>query len=178
MQILVKFEHFILYQEKYDTYYLDKKNKYSIRINSKSTLLNNFVKVYEMFDGIKTQYKLENKDNKYEIFFTTNSNTEYRFDLFKELNTKIYHLSFSLKDSNKYNYEKLTNLNESSEVFAKLSYILQELNIKLDVDEYCIGATGVKKKDNIYKYMMRYVDSWEKRDTDIYELGWALYFKI
>ena len=178
MNILVKFEHFMSYQEKYGTYYLDKKNKYSIHSNSKSTILNNFVPLNEMFDGIKTKYTLENKDNKYEIFFITDSNTEYRFDLFKELNTKIYHLSFSLKDSNKDNYEYLTHLNESLEVFGKLSYILQDLDTILDVDEYCIGATGIEKKDKIYQYMMKYVDSWDKRDTDIYELGWALYFKI
>lgn len=33
-------------------------------------------------------------------------------------------------------------------------------------------------KDNIYQYLMKYVSGWEKRKTDQYDLGWAIYFKI
>lgn len=43
---------------------------------------------------------------------------------------------------------------------------------------YCIGATGNPSKDNVYKYMMRFVSNWDKRNTDQYELGCAIYFKI
>jgi hypothetical protein len=67
-------------------------------------------------------------------------------------------------------------LNESIEVFSRLSWILK--HIDLDVDEYCIGATGDKKKDSIYEYMMRFVNSWTKRECENYKLGWALYFNI
>lgn len=178
MQILVKFNDFILYQEKYNTYYLDKKRNYSIWSPAKSFVLNGFKPVNEMFDGIKTKYIITNTNDDFQIVFISNSNNEYKFDLKKEPNTNIYHLSFSLKDRDDKEYEDLTNLNESKEVFAKLSYILQDLNKKLNVDEYCIGATGNIKKDRIYEYMMKFVSNWEKRETKIYELGWALYFKL
>ena len=178
MQILVKFDDFILYQEKYNTYYLDKKHSYRIWSPAKSFVLNGFKPVNEMFDGIKTEYIITNINDDFQIFFISDSGNEYKFDLKKEPKTNIYHLSFSLKDRNDEEYEKLTNLNESNEVFGRLSYILKDLNDKLDVDEYCIGATGDLKKDKIYQYMMKFVTNWEKRNTKIYDLGWALYFKL
>jgi len=176
MYIRVNFDDFIEYQEKYGTKYLDKKHKYYIDYPSKEIILNDFKQVNEMFDGIKTSYDLTNNNNNYLIRFKTKSNNEYRFDLLKEPNTDIYHLAFSLMYNEE--YHELSNLNESSEVFGKLSYILQELDESLNVLEYCIGATGDLKKDKIYQYMMKYVSSWDKRETTQYPLGWALYFKI
>lgn len=176
MYIRVKFEHFIKFQKENNTYYLDKKNKYYVYSPSKETILNGFEKVNEMFDGIETEYELQKTNNGYLILFLSKSGNEYRFDLLQEPNTNIYHLAFSLLKNAE--YHELTNLNESNEVFGKLSYILQDLNKKLDVKEYCIGATGDIKKDRIYQYMMKFVKDWKKRKTNHYNLGWALYFTI
>ena len=56
--------------------------------------------------------------------------------------------------------------------------ILKDINNKLNVDEYCIGATDNESKNHIYEYMMRFISGWEKRETDQYDLGWAIYFKL
>jgi hypothetical protein len=178
MQILVKFESFVSYQKKYGTVYLDKKNKYQIWSPSKQNILNGFQKVYEMFDGIKTKYDIQNNNNDYLITFTSNSGNEYRLDLIKDIKYDIYHIAFSLKNSNKEDYEKLTDLKESKEIFAKLAYILKDVSKNINIKEYCIGATGDIKKDKIYEYIMKYTSSWEKRETDHYNLGWSLYFTI
>ena len=53
-----------------------------------------------------------------------------------------------------------------------------DINDKILVGEYCIGATGDVSKDVIYEYIMNKVGDWEKRNTDQYELGWAIYFKL
>jgi hypothetical protein len=179
MTIKVKFEHFIEFQKKYGTYYIDKKQGYYVCADSKKELLekHNIIPIInEMLDGTKTDYDLFENDNDYLIIFKTKSKNEYRFDLMKEPSTYIYHLGFS--NTNNLSYEDITNLNESIEVFSKLSYILKDLNKKLNVSEYCIGATGNLKKDRIYEYFMKYVKSFEKRKTEQYELGWALYFTI
>ena len=177
MNILVKFEDYISYVEKYDTTYLDKKNKYRIWCKTKDFILNGFNSVNEeIFNGTRTEYNSEKKEEDYLVTFKTKSGQEYRLDLMREPNTEIYHIALTLNNRNIDNYEKLTDLDESIEVFSRLSWILRDL--KLDVDEYCIGATGDKKKDSIYEYMMRFVKSWEKRNCNNYKLGWALYFKI
>lgn len=177
MDILVKFEDYISYVEKYDTTYLDKKNKYRIWCKTKDFMLNGFHPVNEeIFDGTMTEYNSQKKGENYLVTFQSRSKQEYRLDLIREPNTKIYHIAFTLSNRNMDNYEKLTDLGESIEVFSRLSWILKDLN--LDVDEYCIGATGDKKKDSIYEYMMRFVKSWNKRNCNSYKLGWALYFKI
>ncbi|MCK9446900.1 hypothetical protein M0Q50_08635 [bacterium] len=131
-----------------------------------------------MYDGKKTDYTISKTNSDYLILFKSNSNTEYIFELKKEPNNNIYHLSFSINNRNIEEYEKLIELNESNEVFSRLSYILKDLNHKLNISEYCIGATGNKKKDRIYQYMMKFVSNWEKRNTKIYDLGWALYFNL
>ena len=178
MQILVNFQSFISYQEKYGTTYLDKKNKYRIWSPSKQYILNGFKKVNEMFDGIETKYNMEKNDDNYLITFTSNSGNEYRLDLFKDPEKDIYHIGFSLKDINIEDYENLTNLKEPKEVFAKLAYILKDISKNIGIKEYCIGATGDLRKDEIYEYIMRYTSNWEKSETTHYNLGWALYFTI
>lgn len=180
MNIYIKFEQFIEYQEKYGTVYLDKKNKYRLNSNSKKKLIENIfgVKINEMLDGTETEYDLFKENDNYKIIFKTKTNNEYRFDLFKEPNKNIFHLGFSKSDIEQDKYNDLTQLNESIEIFSKLSFILKDLNDKLNIDEYCIGATGDNKKDRIYKYFMKYVKSFEKRYNQYYDLGWALYFKI
>lgn len=178
MQIVVNYKDFISYQEKYKTTYIDKENKYQIWAPSKSNILNGFQEINEIFDGIKTEYDIQKSNDNYQISFKSKSENEYKFDLVKDPDENLYHLAFTLKSTTKDEYEKLTNLNESIEVFGKLSFILKEFSEKFGIDEFCIGATGNYKKDIIYQYMMRFVKSWEKRDTTHYKLGWGLYFKI
>lgn len=180
MNIKVKLEDFVSYQKENGTYYLDKKNKYSIWSSSKYRVINGFKPVNELFDGIQTEYDFSpesTNDNMCVIFYTKSKN-KYRFDLQKEPNTNIYHLMFTLDDRTKDNYEELTYIGESKEVLGKLSFILKDISKRYNVSEFCIGATGNEKKDRIYQYMMLYVKSWEKRNIDEYDLGWALYFTI
>lgn len=179
MQIFVKFESFLDFQNKYGTTYLDKKNRYNLYSSSKGIIRNNFNKLNEIFNGIQTQYKIsERKNGNYLITFTTNSGNEYRIDLI--LDSGIYHIAFSLSNYNleNYEYEKLTELNESKEVFARMAYILKELSKEKNIKEFCIGGTGNPKKDRIYEYIMKYVSKWEKRKDTSYEMGWALYFTM
>jgi hypothetical protein len=177
MNILVKFEDYISYYSKYNTSYLDRKNGYRIWSPSKEYVLNGFNSVNEeIFNGTKTDYELSPNGDNYLITFKTKSNTEYRLDLIRDPNGKIYHIAFTVNDRDLQNYENITGLKESIEVFSRLSWILGDID--LDIEEYCIGATGDRRKDSIYEYMMRFVKSWEKRECSDYKLGWALYFKI
>ena len=135
MNILVKFEDYISYVEKYDTTYLDKKNKYRIWCRTKDFILNGFNSMNEeIFNGTRTEYNSEKKGEDYLVTFKTKSGQEYRLDLVREPNTKIHHIAFTLNNRDIVNYEKLTDLDESIEVFSRLSWILRDL--KLNVDEY------------------------------------------
>lgn len=176
-KILVRLEDYKNYTSKFNTNKLDSNNI----IYTKGGFPN-FLKINgEIFDdsGIETEYNIKSIGDNYLIKFSTNSETEYRFDLFKEPDIDIYHLSFSLYDSLLDDeYHNKTNKGESLEVYSRLIWILNDLNKEINVDEYCIGATGDDSKDRIYEYMMRFVDNWERRETDQYNLGWAIYFKI
>ena len=181
--IYVRREDYLRYYEKYGHARLDRWNRIIPPETKGMMFAYNSGRIYEeeLFDGIETDYSFEEIGDNYKILFTTNSGNEYRFDLLNEPKTKIYDLAFS-DSSNKIEDEKkylaLTHRNESKEVFAKLSWILKDITPKIDVDEYCIGATGIPEKDNIYLYMIRFVKGWEKRDTKKYPLGWALYFTL
>lgn len=173
-KIKVRLEDYKRYISKFKTNKLDNKNQiYTDGGFPKFLGINE-----EIFEGTPTKYDIVNFDSdKILIKFSTKSQTECRLDLFKEPGTNIWHIGFSLyKNELESGYHNRTNKNEAIEVFSKLIWILQDL--KLDVDEYCIGATGDSSKDATYKYMMRFVSEWEKRDTNQYNLGWALYFKI
>jgi len=181
MEILVKLEHFIKYQTKYNTTYLDKKNKYRIWSRTKNNILEKLKDhnlINEMLDGTKTNYNaFKDENNNFKLIFNTKNN-KYRFDLQYEKNTNIYHLMFSENDFKNGEYEKLTNKKESIQVFSRLSYILKDFSKGLKNIEFCIGATGDNAKNRLYEYFMIYTKSWEKRNTNQYDLGWALYFKI
>lgn len=179
LDIIVKLNDFILYQEKTGDYYLDKKNKYIIYSPSKNKILNNFEEVNEIFNGTKTDYVINKNNNDYLILFKSNSNINYRIDLIKDINNiDLYHIGFSLLTRDTNNYDKLTNLNESKEVFSKVIYILKNVDTTIGSPEYCIGATGNLKKDRIYQYMMRFIDGWVKKNTTAYPLGWGIFFKL
>lgn len=179
-RILVKIDDYKNYLTKYNTNELDKNNV----IYTFSSFPPKFYrKLYnineEIFDGTICDYEIINKNsNIINIIFISKLNNEYRLDLFKEPNVNIWHIGFSefnseICDIEK--YHKLTNNNESIDVFSRLIWILQDINLNV---KYCIGASGDPKKDRVYEYMMRFVSNWEKKETDQYPLGWAIYFHL
>jgi hypothetical protein len=181
--IKVKYQDYLSYYEKYGHNRIDKWYKIqAYDVNKVKSLSDIAGKIYEeeIFEGTTCEYKLEKLPYGYLIYFKSKSYHEYRFDIINEPNTKIYHLSFSDSDKSfsDYDYEELTNRKEAIDVFSRIIWILKDVNNKIDVGEYCIGGTNSESKNIIYEYMMRFVSGWEKRKTDIYESGWALYFKI
>ncbi len=177
--ILVNHKDFLNYKEKYGSDKLDKWN--SIYTKSKTKMLHDLGGIYEeeIFDGIETAYKIKKNNDNYIIIFNTISNTKYRFDLFKEPNENIYHLGFSLYDTKDEDYEKLTFKNEAIELLNKIIWILKDVVKSLPSDyELCIGLTDNEKKNKIYEYMMKTISNWEKRETDYYDTGWGIYFKL
>ncbi len=179
-KIGVRIEDYKSYTEKYNTYKLDDKN-IIFGVDGKRNLIRTIFKLNEeeeILNGIETDYRMYNTDSGgYILSFASNSDTKYRIDLLKETGINIFHIAFSLYDSTEINYDDLTNKNELLEVFNRVVWILKDFDLKINADEFCIGATGTKK-DDIYKYMMRFIPGWEKRDTTAYKLGWALYFKL
>jgi len=181
MDILVKLEHFIEYQNKYNTTYLDKKNGYRIWSRTKNNILEKIgIKpINEVLDGTETTYDIfKDEYGNFKLLFDTKSENRYRFDLQHEKNTNIYHLMFSDENFKSGEYERLTDRNESIEVFSRLSFILKNFSKKLANVEFCVGATNNNSKNRLYEYFMIYTKSWEKRNTEHYDFGWALYFKI
>lgn len=171
-KVLVRIEDYNRYIEKYNTTRLDRKNEIYAGYR-----LPKFLNIKEeIFEGRVTTYSIiENGLSKILIKFNSISNTEYRIDLLKEPVDDIWHIAFSLYDSKLDDvYDIRTDKSESIDVFARIIWILKDLNKNV---EYCIGSTGTKK-DVIYQYMMQYVSNWDKRDTDIYKFGWGLYFHL
>ena len=76
-------------------------------------------------------------------------------------------------------YEELTDKKESIELLSRLVWILKDVKPKLNVSEFCIGATNLTSKDNIYKNLMKFAKSWQKKYTKKYPpSNWALYFEL
>lgn len=176
--IEVKLEDYQKYYEKYNHNKLDKWNIIIPLGNN----LPKFLKINEeIFEGRETEYIIEELlDSSYLLKFTSSNNNVYRFDLIKEPNVNIYHLAFSEYHNNLTSslYEYLTNKGEAIDVFSRLIWILKDISPKINVGEYCIGGTFDYRKNKIYQYLMRFVSGWEKRNTNIYDVGWGLYFKI
>lgn len=172
-KILVKLKDYKKYTEIKGTNKLDLNNE--IYSKSQFPIFLNINE--EIFEGRETNYLiLEETNDNILIKFESSTQIKYRLDLFKEPNMEIWHIGFSLFNSNlNSNYHVETNNNEAIDVLSRIVWILKDLNKNT---EYCIGATGNPSKDNIYKYIMRFVSNWEKRETEQYELGWAIYFKI
>mgnify|MGYP001377380110 CR=1 FL=1 len=181
LHIRVKIKDYERYFEKYGHARLDRWNRIIPDVNTLPKFIRKFNEE-EIFDGIETPYELIENNNGYLILFKSNSNTEYRFDLLKEPDTDIYHLGFSTSDKkvtdNDDVYSSLTYKGESKEVFAKLVWILKDLVPKLNIHQFCIGATNDEQKNKIYQYMMRLVSGWERKESNQYDLGWALYFTL
>ena len=154
----------------------------------------------EIFDKpIDTDYEIFNvEDNFKKVIFKTNSNTEYRLDLFtiEENNLLINHISFTVNDDvydtlptndvdfGKYEdeYEKLTKKNEIYEILNRIRFILKGLvDTKVINNNFCIGGAKLESKNIIYEYFLKIVvgdKGFEKILTNIYPTGWGLYFKI
>lgn len=173
-KILVRIDDYIKYQQKHNTNKLDDNN-----IIYSHGGRPNFIKVNEeLFEGRECDYEIIKDDGDIILIkFKSTSNTSYRIDLMKEPNSDIWHIGFSLyeNDISDSKYELETDKNESIDVLSRIVWILKDLNRNV---EYCIGSTGNEFKDNIYKYMMRFVSNWEKRDTKEYKSGWAIYFRL
>lgn len=150
--------------------------------SSKFFVLNNYNDyILEAFEGQETNYELSEVNSGYLIIFKCKSGYEYRFDIIREPDTKIYDLAFSdsSNDMSDVSYDNLTDRNESKELLSRLVWILKDVNGKLDVSEWCIGATNLQSKNNIYEYLMKFTNSWEKRFTNKYPpLNWAIYFTL
>ncbi len=133
----------------------------------------------EIFNGTICNYStIINNSDYILIEFSSKLGNKYRIDLYKELNTNIWHIGFSEfhnSTSDPIKYEEETDNKESVDIFSRIIWILKDLNMGV---EYCIGSTGNDKKNNIYEYMMRFVSNWEKRETEEYPLGWGIFFKI
>ena len=179
-KILVKIDDDKRYIKRYNTDKLDNYN----RIYSVGSFPPKFVRQYlsineEVFEGTPTEYNIESKtEDNIIIKFNSKLDTKYRLDLIMEPETQIWHIGFSEwnKELNNTNdYENLTNKNEAIDVFSRLIWILKDLNMNV---EYCIGSSADSRKNNIYEYMMRFVSNWEKRNTEQYTLGWAIYFNL
>jgi hypothetical protein len=173
-KILVKIEDYKRYTDLHGNNKLDS----TIEIYSNSQFPKFLNISEEVFEGRETKYEIvKEADDHILIRFKSTSNIEYRIDLFKEPNTNIWHIAFSLFDidiSNS-NYHERTDKKESIDIISRIVWILKD--IKRDV-EYCIGATPDPIKNKIYEYLMRFITNWERRETNQYTLGWAIYFKL
>jgi len=98
-----------------------------------------------------------NNGHGYQIFFKTDSDTEYRVDLIPMINYNmkidsefIWSISFTLKDNSIYDesYEELTKLDETREVLLRIGDILNRIDIP---KYYIIGDTTLKSKIKLYK---------------------------
>ena len=156
---------------------LDRWNRIEPNISS----LPNFIKMNEeILDGKETNYSVSIGNNSYLVKFESESGNKYRFDILKDPNEDVYHLAFSdsKNDISSSDYESLTSNEESIDVFSRLSWILKDVSRVYNINSFCIGGTNDIRKNKIYEYMLRFVSGWEKRKSNQYGLGWAIYFKI
>lgn len=172
--------------------------------NSKSNLLKlifdyNVSINEEIFETpIETKYTTTKGDKHIKINFHTNSDTEYRIDIYQieESIGLVNHISFT-EDSDRFDkipeneveyrslesdYHKPTNRHEMTELLRRMNFILRDL-VKNGISNlFCIGGTEIFQKNNIYEYFLKVVvgeDGFKKLNTDVYpDSGWGLYFKI
>ena len=55
------------------------------------------------------------------------------------------------------------------------------LNKGIINNKFCVGGTKLLSKNNICEYFLKVLvgdDGFVKKQTNVYETGWALYFKI
>jgi len=187
--LYTKHQHYRLFIDKYKTDRLKKNLK--IYTSSKDKLLIEHGIIKEIFNNpIQTTYNIFKAGNDFKITFSTNSDTSYRIDIMP-INEKnkgtVNHISFSLSDLdlNKDDYEKLTNKNEMIEILNRIHYILVDtVKSRIIKNYFCIGASEIDSKNEIYKYFLQIVVGKNGFDKlDVYNnindsLNWGLYFKI
>lgn len=173
-KILVKIPDYKKYINTYGSNKLDSKNE--IYCNTQFPKFLNINE--EIFEGRITNYNIiKETDDHILISFSSELKSEYRIDLFREPDTNIWHIAFSLLniDIKDVKYHDRTNKKESIDVISRVVWILKDINKNV---EYCIGASPDPTKNRIYEYIMRFITDWEKRKSDQYDLGWAIYFKL
>lgn len=154
----------------------------------KTTTIGNYDKIFgintinEILDSnLITQYKFVNDD---EISFFTNSGKKYRLDIIQKLenNNIVNHISFSNYYAKQKDYDKLTGNDEMLELLNRIKFIINDLVKNNKISNYfCIGCTELETKNNIYEYSLYILlgkKGYEKKQTNLYDCEWGLYFKI
>lgn len=200
--LYTKSEHYELFLESNKSNRLSKGLKI-IPTESKSSDIfkksNNYVSEEIFNTSYETEYDMSDITNGKKAIFKTNSNAEYRIDIFpiKEEDNLINHISFTLNDDkfdiipdnetdwNEFDnqYNKLTGKGEMIEILNRVHFILKDLvNEDIISNSFCVGGSKLEEKNDIYKYFLKVVvgeSGFEKLPTKVYpEIGWGLYFKI
>lgn len=175
-------EHFRMFMEKH--------NNERLKKNLKIIPSTKFNRVFEIFDRIvDTEYKFIDNSPIKTYIFKTNSEYEYRLDLYvdEEPNIGIVnHISFTssyIDDYQSIDYDGYKTFKyEMIEVLNRIKFILKDLLEKEEIiNSFCIGGTDLEKKNNIYQDFLRTVigkDGFDKIPTKSYHCGWGLFFKI
>lgn len=175
--------------EHYNFFIKNEKNN-RLDIGLKLLPSSKFIKINEIYNSeINTDYNCIKDYNEYKSYvFKTNSNIEYRLDLFiiyeVTINKRVNHISFTLSNIewDDEQYENLTNYNETIELLNRIRFIINDLVNKNKILNYfCIGGSDLKEKNSIYKYFLKTVigeSGFEKINTESYSTGWGLFFKI
>jgi hypothetical protein len=190
--LYTKNDHYRLFVNKHKTDRIKKNIK--IYTTSKDKLLIESGIINEIFNNpLQTEYRLYKNAKNLKAIFKSNSNTEYRLDVFpivEENKGIVNHISFSTSNNNitdKNEYEALTDKKEMIEILNRIHFILNKMVENSIVYNYfCIGASEIEKRNNIYEYFLEIVvgvDGFDKLKTDVYknkedDLNWGLYFKI
>ena len=174
--VTVKTKHYKKYIEQYGHNKLAK----FLHLEPDESCFPIFARINEVFDlPLETEYVVSKNQHDYVLYFESKSHTKYRIDLLKDPTEKVYHLAFSLADRIPEEYEMPTAKREIFDVLNRMVWILKDFTKKkLENVEFCIGATNNIKKNKLYQYILKYAESWEKRNSTEYDEGWALYFKI
>jgi hypothetical protein len=194
----VKWGDYIDFCHKYKTDRLDKGLKIITDGSKYSSLFSRYYE--EIFNQpIECQYHMEGLDRmRLKISFLSKGGYKYRLDIFTIVEdiSLINHIGFTPYDDrfdtipidgNERNeldrlYEMPTNRNEIFDVLGRIRWILLDL-LSNDIisNNFCIGGTEFVKKNSLYEYFLKVVvgdDGFKKINTDIYPIGWALYFTI
>lgn len=193
--LYTKNEHYKLFKNKYGNVRLSKNLK--LYTTSKEGIFEKFGLINEIFEKpIQTEYIIDREKSEkygewwYKVLFKSDSDTEYRLDIWPTIeNGKglVNHISFSLSDRDfiddvEGKYEKMTGKNEMIEILNRLHYVIKDLISKKKIENYfCIGLTELEEKNDIYEYFLKKnvgEGGIDKLKTNIYPVGYGLYFKI
>lgn len=135
-----------------------------------------YLKIDEIFNSkvVELDYKKEiYKHPKYKgeenitYFFKSKSEVDYRLDLvilseeninLKDVrlyNKKFISISFSLSDSNNFNYDDVTNLNEIYDLMSKIKFLIDKNEYMLGKDYVFMFGKPIDKKIKMYEYFIK-----------------------